>query len=240
MSLRLILLLLSGASSCGRPLTRDFLGYNLGAATLIHPAWGQPSFTGALGSLNPRMLRFPSGTYGNCWNWTAGATMPPCHATPPGGTTLADFKRALAVNNATAIMMLNMITSSLEEQVSMLRAAQAAGIFVDAPLVELGNEFYFGEWSTNFADGTAYGRECALWIDSISSAFPKATFAVVSTPSVPPGGARIAAWNAQLFAALAGRTFAVTMHEYHASGIDCGGCALTRQRAADMLAQVRR
>lgn len=166
--------------------------------------------------------------------------MPPCSPTPPGGTTLADFKTSLDVTDATPILMLNMITSSMEEQVSMLRAAQAAGIFVDAPLVELGNEFYFDAWSADFADGTAYGLECARWIDNITAVFPKATFAVVATPSVPPGGARIATWNAQVFAALAGRTFAVTMHEYHASGIDCAGCALTRERAAVMLAQVRR
>lgn len=218
-----------------------FTGYNLGAAALIHPSWGKPEFNAALASLAPGMLRFPSGTYGSCWDWQTGQTVPPCAPTPPNGTTLDDFVGALRVTGAKPILMLNMVTADLNDQLQMLLTAQVAGVFTGGEvMVELGNEFYFGQWASTFADGTEYGRTAARWMAAISASLPNATFAVVATPSFGATGARAAKWNGQVFAALAaaGQTsYAVTMHEYHASALNCAGCALTQARVTAMLAE---
>ena len=241
MNIFLVCLQLLGCASSGSPhAVRNFMGYNLGASALIHPQWGDASFNTALASLRPGMLRFPSGTYGNCWSWRNATTVPPCGPTPVNGSTLSEFKTALVASGAAPIFMLNLITSSLDEQLAMLGAAQAEGLFVDEVFVELGNEFYFGQYLSSFKDGTHYGKTAAAWITAISAVFPRAAFAVVATPSFGLQGQRPLLWNGQVFAALQAAgisNFSVTMHEYHSSALNCSGCDLTSARVSEMLSE---
>jgi len=133
--------------------------------------------------------------------------------------------------------MLNMLTDSLENQIKMLHSAARVGLFntTETVLLELGNEFYFGSYSSFFKDGGVYGALCAQWMDSITLEFPRAAFAVVTSPSFGSSGQRILSWDDQVFTSLKGRRFAVSMHEYHDSGLGCAGCPLTRARATAML-----
>jgi hypothetical protein len=224
------------AAAPRRALPFPLFGANMGAATVIKHPEPLPAFLSALPSLGLSTIRFPSGTYGNWFNWSSGQMLPP-YAPAASPTTLGDLAAMLrAAGGARPIFMLNMLTMDLPSQLALLRAARAAGL--DTSLVELGNEFYLSHnaaYAKAFPDGGAYGRAVNQWVAAIRAEFPATSIGVVTTAS--DGGGGSPAWNAALLRALAPgvRGLYATMHEYHPSGLACAGCALTPALAAAMV-----
>jgi hypothetical protein len=102
---------------------------------LIDHPWANATFLGALPGLALGTMRYPSGTYGNYFNWTCGCTEAP-DTTPFNSSTLADFAVALAAaGNPRPIWMLNMLTADLASQLALLHAASAMGL--DVGLIEV-------------------------------------------------------------------------------------------------------
>ena len=212
-------------STAALNISPSFFGYNLGAVAANRGPWHDVTFNAAVVALHASSLRFPSGSAGNYWNWTLGCEMP-CSSSP-GPSTLEDFAVTLRATNASVVLMLNMLTDSLESQLSFLSHAESLGISIDA--VELGNEFYDAvpDYINAFADGAAYGKVASVWVAAVRAAYPRVTLSVVGVPSDRSGGAaneRFKTWNDKLFSNLDGMRIGdgVSMHEYDASGAGSG------------------
>lgn len=219
-----------------RALPFPFFGANMGAAMVVKHPEPLPAFVGALSDLGLSTIRFPSGTYGNWYNWSSGEMLPP-YAPTAAPTTLADLAAMLkaAGPGTRPIFMLNMLTMDVSSQLAMLRAARAMGL--DTSLVELGNEFYLQHnpaYAKVYPTGAVYGRAVNAWVTAIRAEFPASSIAIITTASAGGGGS---AWNTDLFSALAPglENLYATMHEYHPSGLSCAGCPLTPARAAAMV-----
>ena len=232
-------------ASCAsaRNLTSPWLGANLGAASLIKAPWSDASFLDALPGLYLGTLRYPSGTFGNYFDWTSGNMLPP-YAPLPYNSTLSDFAAAINASHARPILMLNLLTSTLSHQLAMLHAAAALGL--DIGHVELGNEFYLparADYAAAFPDGAAYGRVVNEWVAAIWAFWPLTRIAIVTTPSDGCNGARCEGWNAGVFSALnitTNHALCATMHEYHPSGVHgCAGYSLNAAMVATALAEPR-
>src|SRR5207248_10180294 len=125
--------------------------------------WSNSSLLRALAELKPQTLRYPGGTVANYWDWrqgwfVRGAQVPPnWYNLPPAPAPLEDFKQAIKASGATPVFVLNMLTSTLDAQLAMLRHARWLGLPV--ALVELGNEFYLNapDYAAAFPTGQDYG-----------------------------------------------------------------------------------
>ena len=191
-------------AAAARRLPLPFLGANMGAACVIQHPEPIPDFLAALPALGLSTIRFPSGTYGNWFNWSSGQMLPPYkEATAP--TSLADLAALLraAGPSARPIFMLNLLTMDLDSQLALLRAAKAAGL--DTSLVELGNEFYLqgnSAYTKAFPTGAAYGRVVNDYVAAIRREFPATSIAIVCTPSFQGAQEAPQSWNEDLFSAL--------------------------------------
>ncbi|MGH9838653.1 MAG: hypothetical protein ACREEM_07710, partial [Blastocatellia bacterium] len=162
-----------------RPFSPDFLGYN-GAATFRELGWGDPDLMRALVRLKPPALRHPGGTAANYWDWrtgyfVSGVELPGNYAVFPRlPNRLEDFKQAIDACGAQPILVLNLLTSTLDEQLDMLRQARRIGLPVK--YLELGNEFYLGlpDYRKKFPTAADYGREASRWSAAIHQEFPGA------------------------------------------------------------------
>jgi hypothetical protein len=224
----IILLILSSINCAalggGLKISPSFFGYNLGAVSANRGPWHDAEFNAAVVALRASSLRFPSGSAGNYWNWTLGCEMP---CTAPGPSTLEDFAVTLRATNASVVLMLNMLTDTLESQISFLSHAESLGIPIEA--VELGNEFYnaMPDYINTFTDGAAYGKIASMWVTAVRAAYPQVTLSVVGVPSDRSAGAaneRLKTWNDKLFSNLVGMRTGdgVSMHEYAPSGAGSG------------------
>jgi len=196
-----------------------FLGYNAGDHAAKVGPWTDASFNDAVKALSPSTIRFPCGTGGNYWEWKQGCeTGGSC----PGTSTLENFKITLDATNASAVLVLNMLTDTLSSQMDMLAHATSIGIKIVG--VELGNEFYNQEadYVKAFPEGSDYAKEANTWLKSIRATYPTMRVSVVGVPSYRSGNKpRLLNWNKQLFAGIVGfqEGDGVSMHEYDATGV---------------------
>lgn len=209
-----VTLSMSGQSST----ISGFLGYNAGDHAAKVGPWTDESFNDAVKALSPSTIRFPCGTGGNYWDWQKGCETGSC----PGTSTLENFKITLDATNASAVLVLNMLTDTLSSQMDMLAHATSIGIKIVG--VELGNEFYNQEadYVKAFPEGSDYATAANTWLKSIRATYPTMRVSVVGVPSYRSGNKpRLLNWNKQLFAGIVGfqEGDGVTMHEYDATGV---------------------
>ncbi len=176
-----------------------------------------------LAALDPGTLRYPGGTNANFFQWKLGYPVNPpsgsaCPSSPAAGTyrfTLADLLAAYRATGAPPVFDLNVMTSSLSCQMSMLREARELGLPID--YVELGNEFYldFMNYPKYFPTGADYGATVASYVKALRSDFPGALVAAVG--SLPDSTARERTWNSAMLDAASkagGLPDAITLHVY--------------------------
>jgi hypothetical protein len=144
---------------------------------------------------------------------------------------LEDLKLALDATAAQPILVVNMLTSTLDEQLAMLRHATRLGF--SARYVELGNEFYLSEdtYISRFPTAEDYGLEATRWIDRIKKDFPKTEVAAVGAYSTAGQSERRATWNRRLLTTLRGAD-AIVLHVYVGSGLGPSLKSLTQTRLA--------
>ncbi len=224
--------LASGTSGASKPLRAladspyhrlppAFAGFNM---PFRSNSWqvSSPRLHEAAAALRPGVLRVFGGTTANYWNWRTGKffdrpgvpprlrqvsrDMSPIH--------LSDWAGLVRDANATPVFDLNLVTSSLSDQLAMLRAAKGLGMPIRR--VELGNELYYSAPLVLRAIPTpeAYGRKATRWIDAIHARFPDAQIAAVGF-GYPPGDAdrRQASWDRRVRRTLHGES-ALTFHAY--------------------------
>jgi hypothetical protein len=187
-----------------------------------------PGMDARLAALQPGTLRYPGGTEANNFQWLLGYPVKPsahsrCKTFICGKAnvvrgyrfTLAKLEAAYRATGAAPIFDLNMLDSTVGEQLTMLRVARRLGLPVR--YVELGNELYFGnpEWAAYYPTAADYGRAVATYVKALHRAFHGVQVAAIgSAPSDTP---RERTWNTQMLDAARrahGLPDAITLHKY--------------------------
>ncbi|MBW8078261.1 MAG: hypothetical protein GJU76_09355 [Gallionella sp.] len=206
-------------------MTTPFEGTNLDYSGVAEP-YGETSVMNAVTSLAPGTIRYPGGAISNYWDWQTGTVnQPPAtQQKQPGGTktvparhrtyrfTLSTLKQITTASGAVPIFDLNVMTSTMQDQLQMLRTAAQMGIPVR--YVELGNEFYLpiSNYVQAFPTATSYANLVASWAPAIRAAFPNAQVAAVA--SVSTATPREQSWNSTLLSIAGNDINAVTFHDY--------------------------
>ena len=182
-----------------------------------------PELRQAAAGLAPGALRVFGGTTANYWNWRTGkffdkAGVPPAFRAASRQMTpvyLSDWADLIREANADPVFDLNLVSSSLSDQLAMLRAARDLGMPIRR--IELGNELYFHAPLIDRAVPTpkAYGRKATRWIRAIKGQFPHARVAAVGFGGSPswPSRTRRGRWDRGVLSTLRGED-AITFHPY--------------------------
>ena len=123
--------------------------------------------------------------------------------------------------------MVNMLTSTLDEQLGYLAHAAQLGVLVAGAYIELGGEFYWGQFSGRWPRAADYAREANVWAAAIKRQHPSvavmAVAAFCTAWARAPPTERGAAWNTELYATVGASIDGVTMHPYLYLGDDQAG-----------------
>jgi len=210
-----------------RVLPPGFMGFNAEALTAPSSLWSDPGFLAAVARLHPGALRIFGGTTANYWDWRAG-TFVTGPAVPPELAAarsrihlpITVWARLIARTGARPLFDLNLVTSTLTDQLAMLRAARRTGLPIQR--IELGNELYLPRYAERFPTGTAYGRVATRWIRAIKGRYPGVQVAVSAYLPGGPGGpastAREQTWNADVRSTV-DLADAMAFHPYFRSGL---------------------
>ncbi|MEO8147425.1 MAG: T9SS type A sorting domain-containing protein [Bacteroidia bacterium] len=162
---------------------KDFYGYNTGSTVRV-VSWNTPQLPNALKQLNASIYRFPAGAYSNWWDWKTGWFKAPDQM-PPGviypGSLILDYqydnsleklKLSIDATGAKPIFLLNMISSTLDDQIALLYHAQCIGLPVE--YAELGKEFYDDDPAidTIFPNAEVFAQAVYTWTKEIVKHFP--------------------------------------------------------------------
>jgi predicted small secreted protein len=157
-------------------------------------------------TLYPEVIRYPGGTVGDFFDWRSGwvdlSVLPPDHPwtqlerRPVTPETLRSYLGDL---DAQPLFALNAFSSSLSEQLALLRRWRALGGTVRH--VELGNEYYFGfeRFESVYPTAESYGQAMNRWIDSLRVQVPGAELCVIGASPSPNASNRRLTWNERLF-----------------------------------------
>jgi hypothetical protein len=205
-----------------------FFGYNV--QLLYGPSMNDTAFVNAIKGLQPSILRYPGGTVANQWDWKSGWTTSPEFKNLPVITyRLEEFKKAIDATGAIPVFVLNMCTSTLDNEISMLKHAKEINLPVK--FVELGNEFYLPNNLNvkTFSTGADYASVANQWIERIKKEFPEAEVAVIGRSEKKEGLRNVLSgketdersenWNSGLFATIKNAD-AVTFHIYSGNGLN--------------------
>ncbi len=208
-----------------------FFGINA-ANTVKNISYNTPGFRDLLQKLNPQIVRVPGGTTANYWDWRTGwfqnaLTTPQVFANmSPKSNTLQELKNLINGFNVELIWDLNIMNSTVEEQILMLKEAQLLGLPVR--FVELGQEFYSNgdtdrlgnNYATRFPTVATYIAECENWINAIRKDFPDIEISIVGSDTRSVNAPdRTKLWNSGLGEFLSKTKTDVTMHLYKTSGL---------------------
>jgi len=149
------------------------------------PSFAEKPFLDSVASLQLKIIRYPGGTSANWWNWQKGwyvdnpnlpNSFKRMNYSPSG---LLELKSLINKTNCDVVFCLNITTSTLQDQIAMLKYAQSLNIPVK--WVELGNELNNQKNfdRQKFPTVADFGKICEQWIDAIKVQFPSAKVAVV-------------------------------------------------------------
>lgn len=208
-----------------RSVTTPFEGTNLDYSGVAEP-YSDQSVMNAVTSLAPGTIRYPGGAISNYWDWQTGSVNQPSSTTKtesgtiktePGRKqtydfTLSTLKEIINASGAVPIFDLNVMTSTLKDQIRMLQTAAQMGLPVR--YVELGNEFYLSKstYLRAFPTAASYARLVASWAPQIRAAFPNAQIAAVA--SALTATPREQKWNSAVLSIAGNDINAVTLHDY--------------------------
>jgi hypothetical protein len=205
-----------------RPMPAGFFGINYdygGAAVYVKDS----RVPRQLAAIAPGTLRWPGGTGANYFQWRKGYPQPPSgqtcsdHECETDGFqfTLADLAAAYKASGAIPIFDLNIMTSTLTQQIDMLRAAKNT-YKLPVKYVELGNELYLpnSDYVNKFPTARDYGMAVAADVKALHKAFPGVIVAAVG--SADNRTTRESGWNSGMLSEAkgAGRPNVITLHDH--------------------------
>ena len=224
-------------------LALAYAGFN---APFRRNSWqaSSPRLHEAVAALAPGAIRVFGGTTANYWDWRTGKLVD-LPGVPPrirhvaremSPIHLSDWAQLVKDANAIPVFDLNMVTSTLPDQLDMLSAAEDLGMPIRR--IELGNELYYSAPLVVRAYPTpaSYGREATRWIAAIKARYPKAQIAAVGLGyPPPPDDERQARWDRAVGHTLHGES-ALTFHAYWPASRDrsLSGAKLAEALAAPL------
>jgi len=183
----------------------------LNGNTIRGPSWASTIFNDSVKTMFPKLLRYPGGNVSNYWNWNQGwfysqnildtVFNDTIYTMPNGWSNLnpidikpSRFNEALNQINADGIYVLNMMSSSLSNQLFELENAIDSGLVINR--VELGSEFNHDNPFSEIKFPTAgdYAREVNIWVESIKNIIPSIKIGVVAG-NRGPDFSRAWKWN---------------------------------------------
>lgn len=217
-----------------RSIPPGFMCFNVNSVRV--QSWQNDKFTTAVRSLSPQTLRIPGGEVANYWNWRRGGLVQNLGSLPQGlppflrgrdrnytSSQLEDFHMGLKTTETAPLFVLNMLTSTLDSQLEMLRQAKHLGIPIQS--IELGNEFYISlrNYRSIFPRPADYAQQAALWTTRIKQEFPEAKVSVVGVidkgQSFPRQKYRRQNWNRIVLPSTLESADAATLHIYPQHGL---------------------
>lgn len=223
-----------------RQLPQRLLGAS--AEALIEHLIDNPRKVAALKAMDLAFVRFPGGSQSNYYDWRTGLLDMP--STPrsspymrfwaeiapkirtgfPQGVKIAEYTKFAREVGAEVVLVPNLETSSIVEQVEWFRQMQAAGVV--PRYVELGNEFWIAmgfdpDVLKRWPDEPTTMRIMKQYCDALRPYFPPGTRVAVQSAAsafwlrgnpVRPAGRRLRQWDVDLKPA--GWFDAVTIHPY--------------------------
>lgn len=222
------------------PLSTSWFGLNMGARVGFSKTnvFHNKTFQAALHNLHTSQLRFPGGTVSNDFNWREGCNGLSSSCTG-GHSKLEDLQTALNAssnNNINIILVLNMVTDTLNSQLQFVEHA-ITNLGLPVVGVELGNELFnnLNRYIQIYPDGSVYGKVCVQWIAALRNKFPTLRLAVVGTPTRQQSHVRDTTWNDKMFeqvqSSLRPHVDGVVIHQYDTTGlvrrrcVGGGGCS---------------
>jgi hypothetical protein len=198
----------------------------------------------AVAGLQPGAIRVFGGTTANYWDWRSGKLLdlpgvPPrirMVAREMSPIYLSDWAKLVKDANAIPVFDLNLVTSTLPDQLEMLSAAEKLGMPIRR--IELGNELYYAAPRVvrAFPTPASYGREATRWIAAVKARYPKAQIAAVGLGYPPRAGdQRQARWDRAVRRTVHGES-ALTFHAYWPASRDrsLSGAELAEALAAPL------
>lgn len=191
------------------PVASEFFGLN--GARIVSPRnaaqWVDHRYLDALAAARPGFIRVFGGTTAEWLDWRTGDFVQEPDGLFPGGNEgrrpirLEDWADIVRHVGAQPLFDLNVLTSTCDEQVEMLHAAQRLGMPVRH--IELGNELWdpHGYYRRVFPTGADYARTMNRWIPVLRREFPQAAIAVCGADDTSAliADPRFAAWNRGLY-----------------------------------------
>ncbi|MVU77246.1 hypothetical protein GPX89_08305 [Nocardia sp. ET3-3] len=191
------------------PLEPEFFGLN--GARIVSPQnaaqWVDARYLDALAEARPGFIRVFGGTTAEWLDWRTGEFIQEPDGLFAGNNEgrrplrLEDWAEIVTHVGAQPVFDLNVLTSTLDEQVAMLHAAQGLGMRVRH--IELGNEL----WDTHayyrrvYPTGADYAHAMNDWIPVLRKEFPDARIAVCGADETAmlTTDKRFATWNRGLY-----------------------------------------
>jgi hypothetical protein len=192
-------------------------GFNQNWAQM--PALSTGNMIPLMKRLKPGMIRYPGGTVTHSWDWKQGRIL-----TRAGSAVhpIAEVKELSDALGAQVVVVLDILNSSLDDQMAMLRELRRLGVAFRH--VELGNEIYAqdAEYAARFPTGADYGAEANRWAAAVKAEFLNVQVAALLFAR-EVGGANVRGqnWNADVLGGPTGSIDAWTFHIY----IPLGGTA---------------
>ncbi len=207
-------------------------GYN--TQSIKGPGWERGDFISKITELNPGNFRYPGGTVGNFWDWKTGyyndigksVNVIAPSASGPLPYKLDHVKMVYENTGAIPVYLINMLTSTYEDQLEMLKYAESIGLPVK--FIEMGNEYYLDDHPENynyltvFPQITDYTDMCREWTEGFRKEFPDAKIGLIGVNS-PSSWKKVRAhdWNDTVMDNMDGiQCDAMTIHIYTKNNLD--------------------
>jgi alpha-L-arabinofuranosidase len=180
------------------------------------PALTTGNMVALMGRLRPGMIRYPGGTVTHSWDWQQGRmpSRPNSNVHP-----IAEVKQLSDALGAQVVVVLDIVNSSLDDQLKMLRTLRDTGVTIGH--VEMGNELYArdAEYVARFPTGADYGAEANRWATAVKAEFPRAKVAaLLFAREVGAANVRGRNWNTDVLGGPSNAIDAWTFHLYIPEG----------------------
>ncbi len=162
--------------------------------------------------LKPQILRYPGGTVTHSWDWKNGIIKT---RKSKSVHKIEEIKTLTDYTNAKFVFVLDILNSSVSDQIEMLKEIEKLGVSID--YIELGNELYGkkDDYIKIFPTGKHYANKVNQWIIVLRQNFPKAKIAaLLSSRKVKPSNTRLFQWNRQVVDNTISNIDAYTYHIY--------------------------
>lgn len=216
--------ILAQLSETSRQIRPDMVCIDTSA--LLDLPWSTQSLVEGIQSLHISTVRIPGGEPAGYWQWQTGEVLPDETRTESVNkeNSLERYLATMMATETSPILVLNMITADLQDQLAMLQAVGQSGLPVR--YIELGYDLYQGGLESNygkaFPTGSDYTAVAEEWVAAIRSQFPEVEIALVAASPSPDNNGRIDGWNEAVFALAESQNLAVALYPFPVRGLEPG------------------